>query len=239
MKIFLSVLLSIFVLGLLTISGFFAYSMFESNQLNKESAHVNQADQKLESSQDDNNIEKDDVQVNTGSTQTPETPQSAEACLLALINNNDTCNLDDYSNQELAKAYESLIDQGELEFWCHPGGDISAVKRSITESISNKQNGIVCDRGESSDDQDSDDANVVTRDNVFDYLIEAIDSGKGNDHNLIKFQEPTKKDGYWEIAANNKSGVGSYMFKVYLDGTVEFWNGPMTDMSMSKKVVLD
>ncbi|MEB7657976.1 hypothetical protein NGB24_08885 [Mammaliicoccus vitulinus] len=237
MKVFLSILSSIFVLGLLTICAFFAYSMYESNQLNNKAMQANQTNQEVENTENTNNIENDDSQVNSDSTQNFETPQNAEACLLDLIENNRTCSLDDYSNQELAEAYESLIDQGQLDFWCHPGGDIGAVKKSITESISNKQNGIVCERDNSSDSEN--DSNVVTRDNVFDYLIEAIDSEEGNNHNLITFQQPKMKDGYWEIAGNNKSGVGSYTFKVYLDGTVEFWNGPNTDMSMSKKVVLD
>ena len=238
MKIFLSVLLSVFVLGLLTICGFFAYSMYESNQLNNKSMQANN-NQEIEYEQDSNNLQLDESQTNTDSTQTSDSPQNAEECLLALIDNNPTCSLDDYSNQQLAGAYESLIDQGILEFWCHPGGDIGAVKRTITESIANKQNGIVCESGDRGESNEEDDSNVVTRDNVFDYLIEAIDSEEGNDHNLIVFQEPKMKSGYWEIAANNKSGAGSYTFKVYTDGTVEFWNGPMTDMSLSKKVELD
>ncbi|MEB7816251.1 hypothetical protein [Mammaliicoccus sciuri] len=236
MKVFLSILLSVFVLGLLAISGFFAYSMYESNQLNNKTIQANKNNQETETI-NNNESELNTEASNSSTSETQDTPQDAESCILSLIENNNSCSIDDYNNQELATAYESLIDQGVLEFWCHPGGDIGTVKRAITESIYNSQNGIACDRGESSSDEDE--SNVVTRDNVFDYLIEAIDSEEGGDHNLIKFQEPKLKDGYWEIAGNNKSGVGSYTFKVYLDGTVEFWNGPNTDMSMSKKVELD
>lgn len=74
-------------------------------------------------------------------------------------------------------------------------------------------------QGESSDT--SDNGKIVTRENVFDYLLANIDSKPENDSSKIQFQESQYKDSYWLIPANNKSGAGSYSFKVYDDGTVE------------------
>ncbi|MCE5100153.1 hypothetical protein KJB80_09795 [Staphylococcus cohnii] len=48
---------------------------------------------------------------------------------------------------------------------------------------------------------------------------------ENGDADLMKFQEPSYSDGVWTIDANNKSGVGSNMIKVYDDGWVQIYNG--------------
>lgn len=70
----------------------------------------------------------------------------------------------------------------------------------------------------------------VNRDNVFDYLIAAINQSEGGDASKITFQQPefsAQGDGIWRIPANNKSGHGSYTFLVEQDGTVSFLDGMM------------
>ncbi|MGZ2417038.1 hypothetical protein ACUXJ9_001275 [Staphylococcus caledonicus] len=81
----------------------------------------------------------------------------------------------------------------------------------------------------------------VNRDNVFDYVIAAINQTDGGDASLIKFQQPKfseQGDGIWQIAANNKSGRGAYNFIVEQDGTVNIWNGPMNEKIDEQKVTL-
>ncbi|RIL68780.1 hypothetical protein BUY49_11710 [Staphylococcus devriesei] len=81
----------------------------------------------------------------------------------------------------------------------------------------------------------------VNRDNVFDYVIAAINQTDGGDASLIKFQQPKfseQGDGIWQIAANNKSGAGSYTFTVKQDGTVECWDGFMDNKFDEQKVTL-
>ncbi|WP_232806172.1 hypothetical protein [Staphylococcus caledonicus] len=81
----------------------------------------------------------------------------------------------------------------------------------------------------------------VNRDNVFDYLIAGINQSEGGDASLITFQQPEfilQNGGMWKIAANNKSGAGSYTFTVKQDGTVEFWDGFMDDKFEEQKVTL-
>ncbi|WP_233649239.1 hypothetical protein [Staphylococcus devriesei] len=81
----------------------------------------------------------------------------------------------------------------------------------------------------------------VNRDNVFNYVIAGINQSEGGDASLITFQQPEfilQNGGMWKIAANNKSGVGSYTFTVKQDGTVEFWDGFMDDKFDEQKVTL-
>lgn len=46
------------------------------------------------------------------------------------------------------------------------------------------------------------------------------------------------KTGKWEILANNKNGSLSYVFKVTLNGDVEFYNSTGQDMRLSIHVDL-
>ncbi|MBO1198291.1 hypothetical protein J3T65_09870 [Staphylococcus simiae] len=94
---------------------------------------------------------------------------------------------------------------------------ISDEENSSTQENQNIQNQSTNEKtGSSLNNQ-----KVVTRDNVFDYLIAEINSKPGNDSNKIIFQEPQYKGGYWLVPANNKSGMGSYSFKVYDNGKVD------------------
>lgn len=82
----------------------------------------------------------------------------------------------------------------------------------------------------------------VNRDNVFDYVIAAVNQSEGGDASLIKFQQPVfiaQGDGIWKIAANNKSGAGAYTFIVEQDGSVQIWNGPMNLKIDEKKINLN
>lgn len=81
----------------------------------------------------------------------------------------------------------------------------------------------------------------VNRDNVFDYVIAAINQNEGGEASSVTFQQPefsAQGDGIWKIAANNKSGHGSYTFIVNQDGTVQIWNGLMNEKYEEKKVTL-
>ena len=84
MKVFLSILLSVFVLGLLAISGFFAYSMYESNQLNNKTIQANKNNQETETI-NNNESELNTEASNSSSSETQDTPQDAETSILSLI----------------------------------------------------------------------------------------------------------------------------------------------------------
>ncbi|KKB25552.1 hypothetical protein [Staphylococcus carnosus] len=82
----------------------------------------------------------------------------------------------------------------------------------------------------------------VNRDNVFDYVIAGVNQTESGDASLIKFQQPefsAQDDGIWRIAANNKSGHGSYTFIVEQDGTVQIWDGLMNEKIEEQKVTLN
>lgn len=82
----------------------------------------------------------------------------------------------------------------------------------------------------------------VNRDNVFDYVIAAVNQTDGGDASLIKFQQPefsAQDDGLWRIAANNKSGHGSYTFIVDQNGTVQIWDGLMNEKIEEQKVTIE
>lgn len=64
-------------------------------------------------------------------------------------------------------------------------------------------------------------SNKVTRDNVFDYLFKYLEY-EDADTSLITFQEPVEDgNGNYKIAANNKSGSGSYDYEVTSEGVVK------------------
>ncbi|AYX91063.1 hypothetical protein [Staphylococcus cohnii] len=64
-------------------------------------------------------------------------------------------------------------------------------------------------------------SNKVTRDNVFDYLFKYLEY-EDADTSLITFQEPIEDgNGNFKIAANNKSGSGSYNYEVTPEGVVK------------------
>lgn len=103
--------------------------------------------------------------------------------------------------------------------------EVQATDGSETVKISGGSGSGTANKEELSDLQ-------VNRDNVFDYLIAAINQSEGGDASKIKFQQPElimQDGGMWKIPANNKSGHGSYTFIVNQNGTVEFWDGMMND----------
>lgn len=61
----------------------------------------------------------------------------------------------------------------------------------------------------------------VTRDNIFDYAIAAIN--KVGNVDLLKFQQPEHNGSEWTINANNKSGTGANTIVVKDDETVQIW----------------
>ncbi|QQM14556.1 hypothetical protein CPT_MarsHill_022 [Staphylococcus phage MarsHill] len=75
----------------------------------------------------------------------------------------------------------------------------------------------------SSTKNNNDNKQKVSRDNVFDYALAAVN--EVGDADLMKFQEPSYSDGVWTIDANNKSGSGSNTIKVYDDGWVQIYDG--------------
>ena len=79
-------------------------------------------------------------------------------------------------------------------------------------------------------------SNKVTRDNVFDYTIAAVN--EVGDADLLKFQEPEYNGSEWTINANNKSGAGANTIVVKDDGTVQIWNGSKTSMDHETKIEL-
>lgn len=87
-----------------------------------------------------------------------------------------------------------------------------------------------------STEENTNDAQQVTRDNVFDYTIAAVN--EVGDADLLKFQEPEYNGSEWTINANNKSGAGANTIVVKDDGTVQIWNGPKTSMDHETKIEL-
>lgn len=87
-----------------------------------------------------------------------------------------------------------------------------------------------------STEENTNDAQQVTRDNVFDYTIAAVN--EVGDADLLKFQEPEYNGSEWTIEANNKSGAGANTIIVKDDGTAQIWNGPKTTMDHETKIEL-
>ncbi|WRN67089.1 hypothetical protein UM550_05065 [Staphylococcus aureus] len=85
-------------------------------------------------------------------------------------------------------------------------------------------------------EENTNDEQQVTRDNMFDYAIAAVN--EVGDADLSKFQEPEYNGSEWTINANNKSGAGANTIVVKDDGTVQIWNGPKTSMNHETKIEL-
>lgn len=85
-------------------------------------------------------------------------------------------------------------------------------------------------------EENTNDEQQVTRDNMFDYAIAAVNDV--GDADLLKFQEPEYNGSEWTINANNKSGAGANTIVVKDDGTVQIWNGPKTSMNHETKIEL-
>ncbi|HCX0712245.1 TPA: hypothetical protein OYZ60_002564 [Staphylococcus aureus] len=85
-------------------------------------------------------------------------------------------------------------------------------------------------------EENTNDEQQVTRDNMFNYAIAAVN--EVGDADLLKFQEPEYNGSEWTINANNKSGAGANTIVVKDDGTVQIWNGPKTSMNHETKIEL-
>lgn len=85
-------------------------------------------------------------------------------------------------------------------------------------------------------EENTNDEQQVTRDNMFDYAIAAVN--EVGDADLLKFQEPEYNGSEWTVNANNKSGAGANTIVVKDDGTVQIWNGPKTSMNHETKIEL-
>lgn len=96
---------------------------------------------------------------------------------------------------------------------------------SNSENTSNNNEQVSTNTQTKDTNEESENNQQVTRDNVFDYLfagLEEIYGEDGFDKDLITFQNPVQdENGDWDILANNKSGHGSYNFKVTSDGLVQ------------------
>lgn len=128
---------------------------------------------------------------------------------------NDESEAESINTENIGQSDESTSNQQETQ----------VTDGSETVKISGGSGSGTANKEEFSDLQ-------VNRDNVFDYLIAAINQSEGGDASKIKFQQPElimQDGGMWKIPANNKSGHGSYTFIVNQNGTVEFWDGMMND----------
>ncbi|MGW7911206.1 hypothetical protein [Staphylococcus xylosus] len=120
------------------------------------------------------------------------------------------------------KYQEVELEKSELQAQQKENDDSNSQNVSETINHENKSNESQNNsqvQEQSTTEEDTNDDQQVTRDNVFDYLLDDINS-EGGDTDLITFQEPTYENGHWKILANNKSGHGSYVFIVEEDGTV-------------------
>lgn len=112
--------------------------------------------------------------------------------------------------------------------------------QSASETINNNQSNDRQNNSQepeqSTTEEDTSDEQHVTRNNVFDYAIAAVN--EVGDADLLKFQEPEYNGSEWTINANNKSGAGANTIIVKDDGTVQIWNGPKTSMDYETKIEL-
>lgn len=131
----------------------------------------------------------------------------------------------DEENDESEAQSNNTENIGQSDETTNNKQETKATDGSETVKISGGSGSGTANKEEFSDLQ-------VNRDNVFDYLIVAINQTEGGDASKIKFQQPElimQDGGMWKIPANNKSGHGSYTFIVNQNGTVEFWDGMMND----------
>ncbi len=112
--------------------------------------------------------------------------------------------------------------------------------QSASETINNNQSNDRQNNSQepeqSTTEEDTSAEQQVTRNNVFDYAIAAVN--EVGDADLLKFQEPEYNGSEWTINANNKSGSGANTIVIKDDGTVQIWNGPKTSMDHETKIDL-
>lgn len=115
------------------------------------------------------------------------------------------------SMEEMTPEQEKLFKEGKFQ----PSRDYSEPQNKDNSSVEN-----------------------VTRDNVFDYVIAAVNNTEDGDASKLKFYEPEKQGSDWKVPATNKSGAGGNTFIVHQDGHVEIWNGPMTTKFSTEYVAI-
>lgn len=80
-------------------------------------------------------------------------------------------------------------------------------------------------------------ASEVNETNAVD-MIKAVQDNYGDNTELLNYGEPQDKGDYYEVTANNKSGIGSGSARIYKDGTVER-RGGMSDYEEIGQYPLD
>lgn len=99
--------------------------------------------------------------------------------------------------------------------------DSQSSSETVNNNQANNNQNSNQEQAQSTTEADKNDEQQVTRDNVFDYLFKYLES-EGADTSLIKFQEPVEDgNGNFKIAANNKSGAGSYNYEITSEGVVK------------------
>ncbi|MDW8555067.1 hypothetical protein [Staphylococcus xylosus] len=133
------------------------------------------------------------------------------------------------------KYQEVELEKNKLQAQQKENEDSNSQSTSETSNNENQSNESQNNSQEqSTTEKDTNDEQQVTRDNVFDYAIAAVN--EVGDADLLKFQEPVYSNGEWKIDANNKSGAGANTIVVKDDGTVQIWNGPKTSMDHETKI---
>jgi len=135
-----------------------------------------------------------------------------------------------YPEVELEKS-ELQAQQKEYE-----DSNLQSASETINNNQSNERQSNSQETGQSTTEENTSDEQQVTRDNVFDYAIAAVN--EVGDGDLLKFQEPEYNGSEWAINANNKSVSGANTIIVKDDGTVQIWNGPKTSMYHETKIEL-
>ena len=135
------------------------------------------------------------------------------------------------------KYQEVELEKNKLQAQQKENDDSNSQSTSETSNNENQSNESQNNSQEqSTTEEDTNDTQRVTRDNVFDYAIAAVN--EVGDADLLKFQEPEYNGSEWTIDANNKSGAGANTIIVKDDGTAQIWNGPKTAMDHETKIEL-
>ena len=135
------------------------------------------------------------------------------------------------------KYQEVELEKNKLQDQQKENDDSNSQSTSETSNNENQSNESQNNSQEqSTTEKDTNDEQQVTRDNVFDYAIAAVN--EVGEADLLKFQEPEYNGSEWTINANNKSGSGANTIVVKDDGTVQIWNGPKTSIDHETKIEL-
>ncbi|MCM6961601.1 MULTISPECIES: hypothetical protein [Staphylococcus] len=137
-----------------------------------------------------------------------------------------------YNKYQEVELEKNKLQAQQKEYDDNNSQNISEISNNENQSNESQNNS----QEQSTTEEDTSDDQQVTRDNVFDYAIAAVN--EVGDADLLKFQEPEYNGSEWTINANNKSGAGANTIVVKDDGTVQIWNGPKTAMDHETKINL-